>query len=264
MIVYIAGTNQHDTDRACIALTSKLHNANPTLLLENRHHFVRCKWPEWQQYRSEELDGGQVADLVKSHLMLCDFLQDGSLEAVRWDLEPEKAALPSTQRAITMLFWPAATDDNTSLGHAAVSRTGDYRGLQSGPVSLESLREHALPSFTSTDDMVHVSLDKAAEFLAQLDHRETASNVLTRARNESGAEIVKQQLQDEAKEVLAGGACHTLGAEYHSHLKQRCHGRFTDFKDDGYSDLQAALVSRVALYHIRGVASPRVRRHFRH
>lgn len=238
-------------------MVGEMHNANPTLLLQNRFPFVCCKWPDGEEYLHTDQDQEQLAEFVRRHLMLCDFLQEVAAESARHSDEPERIFLPAMQRAVMRLFWPAAAHDEVSIGRAAIVRTGDDLGLNSGPISLESLQEYALPGYLNNDDIVHVSLRKAAEFLAELDHRETAASSKIHARHNGGAEAVRELLEEEVERRLNGD---DFDEEYFQHRKRQCHDGFKMWKGFGHSDLQAALVSRLALYTLRGVRSKRVRR----
>lgn len=254
IILYIASPGgRHDL--AVLALASEFHKADPTLLLQNRLPFLRCRWSSREQCPLKDLDEQELQSLKRNHLLLCDFVQAKALGCPRSDNDLENTdqrILPPTQRAVTMLFWPAAVEDEKSLGHAAIVRTGDDSLMCSGPISLESIREHEIQGFLSNDDIVHLPLEKATRFLAELDHRETAANAFLRDRSNRSAEIVKRRLEEEVRERIsfARQGLDIVAVEGLSMQRENADWQFTECKRLGFSDLHAKIASRVAIHQL--------------
>jgi hypothetical protein len=189
--------------------------------------------------------------------LLCDFVEAEALARPKSsdDLEDiDQRALPPTQRAVTMLFWPAAVNDEVSLGHAAIVRTGDHGSMCSGAISLSSVREHEILGYFNNEDIVHLPLEKATRFLAQLDQREIAANAFLRDRSVRSAEIVSCRLQEEVGERISasrqGQGLEFDAVEWLRSQKRRAEAQYAEFREAGYSDLWAKIASRVAIYQL--------------
>jgi hypothetical protein len=132
----------------------------------------------------------------------------------------------------------------------------------SGPISLESVREHEIPGFLSNEDIVHLPLEKATRFLAQLDQRETAANAFLRERSVRSAEIVSCRLQEEVEKRISasrqGQGLEFDAVEWLRSQKRRAEAQYAEFRERGYSDLWAKIASRVAIYRlgVDGEADP--------
>ena len=253
ILVYIVAPGPQHSCRARAALGTEFHKANPDLVLQRRRHFLECSWE--YQYPFELEDRLDV--LVQNHLSLCDWMEN-SVEALRtsgahkpylrYDPLTDSDTVLPTMRAIMMFFWPGSGDSDES--HVAVVLTGDCRGLVSGPLTLDSLDEHRIPGYTRSDRVVHVSLDKAAHFIAHLDQRETAANKILRERNSQSADQTRRTIVEAAEEQRllsksGGMSIHAASIAIRERAKQE---RYEMYIGVGYTQRQAKLAAMMCTW----------------